>query len=656
MEDSWELSARAFHAGRHQDSLRHLTPLPSSPYKRSLHLINAHAISSSSPPPPPPPHPTSPSLHLLSDESALTLLHNTLLTTHDPTPLDDFFLALPRTTLPLLSSLARNHPAPPPPATLPAVLTLLRAFLPSLPPLPTPLRLPFSRWALSLSAALELRAATALTAGATNAALALSAADAARALRALPGHLSLRDAHPECYAPPHALDAHAARADYLVALAHAAAGDVARAYAAVLPRARLAVQDDRDGGDGAAPPYLPVLYLCAALAVKAREKVEGGVLELCVRKGYRVADCLALMARGGGERDGAGKVAAWARVADVDFERPAGLFSAAQEFGRKGEARKQVDMLECLEKLVAGGRGKREEGVGVMRLGGRRGVGLLEVKAMKGRALCDEGEFREAIEVLSAVQHELCTNETREQVPEMLARDVALDLGLAYVAAGDVEIGVPLLEGLGVVVGGLEWRGAAAALGRAEGLLRKGETDDALRAVREGIKCLRVGMVDDCAAERLLRGIAYHNLGVLRFCNEGGSVGVDEAFAAAQAAMGKCGAGESGVSKEAHRMMEAATLGRCVAMWKGGRAEDAAAHWVAKRGERGGGERVEDERETERERERAGCAVMVEVPRAMVGRMDEAAGEVWRTMEARRRLNEAVGEVSRSVAASAGKQ
>lgn len=547
--------------------------------------------------------------------------------------------------------------------------------------LPYTLSAPIARWCVSAAAALELRSAAALYSReaasarvAANAAAALRALAAAEHARTPPGgadgnaerrgeDVQMEDVRVEERENPMfdgasvtgkrnapariiggeatRLDDEAARADWLLALSYAVAGDITSARAAIDARASEALPVSSASPDSTEVAYLPAAYLSGALRVLSGECVQqSGVLHTCAARGHRTADCLALLAR---RERGAQGVRAWQRAVAVDYERPAALWLAAREFGEAGRERQQAELLRCLQEMMerTGEVGERGEALKLKEgVCSGNGLSVLRVRAARGRALCGAGEWDEAVEVLSCVQRELSSCAGDVYTAE-IAQDVALDLGWASVVSGDVDGALPLLEA-GAAAAGADWRKAGAALARAEGLLRTEKVDEAVVAVREGVRWLRVGEADDCAARRMLRGVAFHNLAVLRCCKEGaGAVVVDEAFAAAQAAFEKCvrdGEAGEGMKREAGLMGEAATFGRCLAMWESGRRVDAAGHWVAKRGEREG--EVGDGKHV------VVSHVMTEVPGEMVGRMDTVCGGVWKTAEARRRLREVVDEVT----------
>lgn len=125
------------------------------------------------------------------------------------------------------------------------------------------------------------------------------------------------------------------------------------------------------------------------------------------------------------------------------------------------------------------------------------------------------------------------------------------------------------------------WEAVGTYMAIAERHARCSDPVRCSRALDGALRALGAGgsfVADDEAetwAERVVRGVLYHNVGVARTWN--GRNG-DSWLAAAQCALAKAG----GVV----HLLRGACMARCVAMARGGRREDAARHWLAQR--RGG--------------------------------------------------------------------
>lgn len=372
---------------------------------------------------------------------------------------------------------------------------------------------------------------------------------------------------------------------------HAKGGDIDGALA-VLRR-----------GEGA----LAEAYLAAVLMV-----VRGGMeeramqlLERCVTRGYRTADSLALLARL------KGGVEVWRAVLAIDVRRVSALWLAAREFGREGRYAAQAGLLSCLLQVLEEGLDNGKKGVLVSEETCAK-VERGQVLASRVRAWCGAGEWEKA----------------RKGVDECLkdgegGLGVAADAAWVEVVGGDVEEGLKLAEGaceVGMVVNGL--------LAKGEAFIRMGKLEKAESVLMEACRRVVGG-----AGVDVVRGVCFHNLAVVRYCL--GRAGVDEGFAAAQAAFEKAAADQG----------MAATFARCVVMFAEGTEGDGAAHWVAKRGLEGVATRDMATVEMGDGEWRPEFYVMPEVPKWMLSSMDHLCVRVTNNAAARRRLAAMMTEV-----------
>lgn len=412
-------------------------------------------------------------------------------------------------------------------------------------------------------------------------------------------------------------DSASARAAILLAIAHRAQDDVHTALSYVLPRVQkqrireeegqtlqLCVEKMPELWDDE-HTHLPTAYVAALLLI-----IRGGdnkqavrLLELCASRAYRTADSLALVSR---MKKGQDCLQAWQRVFGVDAERRGGLWSAAQAFGMEGLHRQEAELLLCLEGIVQGE--EKEERVGVYHLGGRerKRVSKDAVVAARASALCGAEEWGSAKELLDSLIGTASAQST-----------VVCDKAWTRVCGGDVEEGLRFAETAHASGSAIDK--AFALLAKAEGCLRTERVDDALDCVVESFKEARLSE-HGSAEGALLRGVCYHNMGVLHFCRHA-SVLADECFAAAQTAFEKCEQ-EKGIAK---RLALMSGFARCVAMWCDGRSQDAAGHWIAKR-DLEGVDGLEENREGV---ELGSCHVLCDVGDAALAKFDRVCVKVW---------------------------
>lgn len=372
-------------------------------------------------------------------------------------------------------------------------------------------------------------------------------------------------------------DTDAARTTYLQALALASHGNDEAALSTVLPlaRARLAQADTEgdDAGDTA-------MYIAATLLLRrggsASNEEAKRLAEACAARGYRKADALSIAARAA-RPDGA--LTRWRVVMSIgDARRPTALWLSARAMARKGMHAGQAQLLALLEDLLQ----ELEEGVdkvaavppGVVRMpGGQDALEVHTVREERGRALCAAGRVEEGCKELQAC---------------IAGGGVEVAMARASLAPSTAAASTIYPDGVNPVRA--RWERIGLSLARAETALRNGSVDDAVSAVQASLRETVTMEADENAAERLLRAVCLHNMGVLKICLGTPAI-ADEWFAAAQTAFEKCveenseGGDEHYLMGEDARHLEAlATFARCVTMWACGRREDGATHWVEKRG------------------------------------------------------------------------
>lgn len=350
--------------------------------------------------------------------------------------------------------------------------------------------------------------------------------------------------------------------------------------------------------------HLPTLYLAGSLLMQRGTKEDvsmgRGVLEICAARGYRVAECLGLIARGACGEEAAEM---WKRALAVESnEAGANLWCAAMALMRLGRNEGAVKILECLQELERGeacdddARDRRKVLMGAEEVLWKGGEG--KVTAAIGRALCGAGRWKEAANVL------------RENVDG--GTEVTMDKAWAIVCSGEAKTGIEVAE-VGYMAAGSGVEKAGCLLAKVEGLVRLGRFGDCGAEIMRSLKVARLaesGAEDWEGANKassILRGVCFYNLGVLGAEERGGGfLMADECLAAAQTAFAKGGDGDGVFKHVADRWRVVTGFARCVVMWRGGRARDAAGHWLALRG-------LQEEDEVQGNEELSGVECMVSV-------------------------------------------
>lgn len=704
LEDEWSFAALAFqHGGRRRtaSALRNAldkTPIECSLQRGILH-VNEHATEiapSQKNVPPAPPHIFVPNespqeLQLLAGEAALTAAYNTalaLLRTGTALPaalcLDQ---ALGHVSCQLSNAYYGKSRKPcrgkrswEEVAALASAARLDEDIFCSL---PQGLSVSVRRWAEAAAAAFELRGAAALCIQDTESTA--ITAEAARSLRALAvaelarhssrkenellfetpqptGALNRGDTEIQSEAPENALtmrkDDEAARGDWLLALAGGLSGNWESALEAVLDRGREA--EPSTTGDATGYCHLPSAYMTGALLVirggsAEQKETAAKILDTCAARGYRTADCLALIAR---LKCGSKAVSAWQRVVALDYKRRAALWLAARQFGACGRVAQQAELLRCLLQVMAlqdaESQKDKEISLVCMESGLRTKCQLSEwrVKLAHASALCSSEQWGEAVAVLADVAKESDDPLEIDGAEDSLRKMMGTLQAWAAAGTGDIEGGITRSEWVVDMYGNDGGWAACAHAGRGEALLRvervKEACDALLASFRAGTEVFR----NDGPKSTLLRGVCFHNLGVARYCL-GKEAIADECFAAAQAAFEKCETRAVGVGmrETAKQFAVCASFARCVAMWARGRKVDAAAHWVAKRemDVKEGGRGMEGKKKSDVVSEEKGISSHVkgDIDEITLRKMDEVCADVCRGEDARRRLAMMMEEVQR---------
>lgn len=374
----------------------------------------------------------------------------------------------------------------------------------------------------------------------------------------------------------------ASRTTWLQALSQSRRGDDTGALATILPAAEAVLAETAtDSSQDGMQDEEAVMYLAAALLLQRG----GDAMTAASRfssesasRTYRTADSLSLTARAA---KGRAAISQWRLVLGVDAQRPAAMWLAAGAFSRQGLHHQQAEMLKLLEDYLFS-MSKAEvpspstpcENNHVVHLAKQdNGVDLNIVRAERGGALCAAGFLHEGRTVLGQTLH-----------------GDGVRMALAWAMDNkEFSRSTDVLQKLSGSTRSLtRWQRIGMHLAKAEAQMRDENADGAGKELEEAL--CEVGSYDghDHASERVLRGVCYHNVAVVKICRGEAAV-VDEWFAGAQTAFEKC-EDEDALADVADDLAELTTLARCVAMWACGRRDDAAGHWVLKRGLQGLGE------------------------------------------------------------------
>lgn len=320
--------------------------------------------------------------------------------------------------------------------------------------------------------------------------------------------------------------------------------------------------------------------------------------EWCVSTSYRIADALALAARA------APSIRRWqlATSALKFNDRSAALMLSSRCLGRVGMYDKQLELLELAENvlnhnLANAVKNNSFDIVGHIRLGETFNSGhskddaashaltIPDIKGERVRVLYTLGRLDEAQQLIRELEAD-GLNQSHEWMLEEAACH----------AMNGIEV---KLHSHSVSKIWTWWRRVAFGLACAESGLRRGAVNDAILGMNEAQKqCVTVVQSDLSLYEQMVRACVYYNHGVVMVCRGPGEVArADESFAAAQTAFDKCMTRSPKTRKmedepgddvemddELSQLSLMATVGRCLALWGQGRKEDAAAHWVDKRG------------------------------------------------------------------------
>lgn len=320
--------------------------------------------------------------------------------------------------------------------------------------------------------------------------------------------------------------------------------------------------------------------------------------EWCVSKSYRIADALALAARA------APSIRRWqlATSALKVNDRCASLLLSSRCLGRVGMYDKQLELLELAENVfnhnISNASKKNSfDIVGHLRLGETFSSGnsnddaasqvltMSDIKGERVRVLYTLGRLDEAQQLIRELEAG-GFNQSHEWVLEEAVCHAMNGLEVKLHSHGASKIWT-------------WWRRAAFGLACAESGLQRGAVNDAILGMNEAQRqCVTVVQSNLSLYEQMVRACVHYNHGVVMVCRGPGEVArADESFAAAQTAFDKCMNRSPKTEKmedetgddvdmidELSQLSLMATVGRCLALWGQGRKEDAAAHWVNKRG------------------------------------------------------------------------
>lgn len=503
------------------------------------------------------------------------------------------------------------------------------------------------RLADAAAAALQLRAALMLLCGDADAAAGANQA-AKMWLRAETMLVAGRSAQVDGQ-PPAAV----ARGAILDSLALAEAGDFPAAAATVEPHAlraasRNAAAEVREGNTnarGATPPVnrlqLAATYQCGALHalhslhdghIPSPFDEQDGSGELILLRsalaGFRAADAHALLGRI--RRRPSDALRAFEASLGVDYLRPGTLAEAAVAFESAGRHRGQADIMSYLASLERPP--PRAPRAGMLEVARAWTPDRDEVGIAQARALLLAGRPEDALSVL-------------ERVSGPRGRDsVAARAGaLAAAAVGEPSDAAARAKRFADSFP----RACSAQLAVADAALTNDEVPAAQAALELAVSvALREDVAQDratAAARAAVRGVCFNNRAVLSLCADDDDRAADEMLAAAQVAFDKAAAAPGApddLRKWARRAADAASWNRVILFAEGGRAGDAASHWVGRRKRRGG------RNDGKSEFAKPMSHVMGIVDEGSLKAMDAFAEGVEEAERTRVRLNEVVRETA----------
>lgn len=377
--------------------------------------------------------------------------------------------------------------------------------------------------------------------------------------------------------------------------------------------------------------HLPSLYVRAIVHLRRGHQGDTDyatkMLEKCVIHGYRLPDSLCLLAR---TQVGKNALPQWKRALSVHANRPAALWIAAQDFARALKPRQQAEILGVLRAVIEDNDLNNEDEerlrVGADNISNLEDIiSIPTVDCELARALAAAGKWRDA-----RVAFEHLPEDTLER------GDVARDRAFAAAGEGDHEHAIILADAAYAAMQ------PGALLAKAEAYMLSGRPKDAANAVREELRNVisdKGNNADEEIGMCVLRGVCFHNLGVGHLCAEEYAA-ADRSFAAAQTAFAKA----VDLGEDVGRLGLMSTLARCIGMWAEGESEDAAQHWVEKRGLDIKVEVMVENRSLPR----PDCHVLHDVEDVVLSKMDQICLQVCRNVNAEQKLKQLVRDVEKN--------
>lgn len=419
------------------------------------------------------------------------------------------------------------------------------------------------------------------------------------------------------------VDTRRTRTEYLKCLSLAMNGQVEAAISAIVPyaRAQFDITDNNRMSDH-------VVYAAAALLLQHRGDAEAMnevkvLAERCLSRSHRTIDSLSLVARCTPRTSRSEVINCWYRIMHVKgCQRPMALWLASRAFGRNDQFRNQLQLLQLMENDMKS----------------------QHIETESGRVRIDLSDFSDKEVWKPRTVEDVIAEQTR-----VLFGNGILEEGLKF-ARTLPRYEYSLEEALGMASHGLEirdksacagtrhtwWEQVGFSLARMESALRRGEIAEAKKTIGEVLKNLKSKDGLETSAEQVLRGICYYDIGVMMVCAEQ-TKGADKWFAASQTLLEKCALKDDYMSEEAIRISIDVTFGRCLSMWGSGRKEDAAVHWVEKRGLHGKfempGDNNDENDEIMEENEDGGvmtCEVVYDVDTKSLKIMDHLCMRIYR--------------------------